>query len=275
MTVGEFSSDLPPVDAPVVQFWRRHRRTILPLLVLLILLSFWEYAARAGMVSKLVLAPPSAIVPAMFREWPLLLDNSGVTLLQAMTGFAIGNSLGLLAAIVFIHSDLARRIIYPLAIGAEAVPVVAVVPVLILWLGNGMEPKIFIAAFLSFFPMLVNAFRGLRSADAEVSELMFTLAASPRQRLLLVRLPAALPFVFNALKFSACGAVVASLVAEWLASDRGLGYLIIFYGQTYRIAEVWAAALVASAASMALYGAVALLEVKLTPWLRLRRSILD
>jgi NitT/TauT family transport system permease protein len=223
-------------------------------------------------VSKLVLAGPIAIVVAMISEAGPLAANTGITVAQALIGFVIGNLAGLAVAVAFVHSDLARRTIYPLAIGAEAVPVVAVLPVLILWLGNGMEPKIFITAFLTFFPMLVNAFRGLRSADAEVSELLYTLSASPWQRLVMVRLPASVPFLFNALKLSACGSVVASLVAEWLASNQGLGFLIILYGQAYKIPEVWAAAIVASAASLAVYGAVVFAEYKLTPWLRLRQS---
>jgi NitT/TauT family transport system permease protein len=248
------------------------RKVALPVLLMVVILAGWEYAAQSGMVSKLVLAGPGAIATAMVAEAGPLLANTGITLAQALIGFVVGNLAGLAVAVAFVHSDLARRTIYPLAIGAEAVPVVAVLPVLILWLGNGMEPKIFITAFLTFFPMLVNAFRGLRSADAEVNELLYTLSASSWQKLIMVRLPASVPFLFNALKLSACGSVVASLVAEWLASNQGLGFLIILYGQAYKIPEVWAAAIVASAASLAVYGVVVFAEYKLTPWLRLRQS---
>lgn len=256
----------------LADFFKRYRKVILPIIVLVLTLGFWEWVAQSGMISKLVLAGPSAIAAAMVGQAGPLAYNTGITLAQALIGFVIGNSAGLLVAVLFVHSDLVRRTIYPLAIGAEAVPVVAVLPVLILWLGNGMEPKIFITAFLTFFPMLVNAFRGLRSADAEVSELLYTLSASPWQRLVMVRLPASVPFLFNALKLSACGSVVASLVAEWLASNQGLGFLIILYGQAYQIPEVWAAAIIASAASLAVYGTMVFAEYKLTPWLRLRKS---
>lgn len=262
------ASPLPTIG----ELFKRHRKVILPIVLLVLILSWWEFVAQSGMVSKLVLAGPIEVVGAMVSEAGTLAANTGVTLAQALIGFTIGNTAGLLVAVIFVHSDLARRTIYPLAIGAEAVPVVAVLPVLILWLGNGMEPKIFITAFLTFFPMLVNAFRGLRSADAEVSELLYTLSASHWQRLVMVRLPASVPFLFNALKLSACGSVVASLVAEWLASNQGLGYLIILYSQSYRIAEVWAAAIIASTASLAVYGAMVFAEYKLTPWLRLRQT---
>lgn len=257
-------------SAPVDLF-RRYRKVILPLLLLVLIVTLWEWVAQSGLVSRLVLAGPSAIARAMVSEAVPLAANTGITLAQALIGFVIGNFAGFAVAVLFVHSNLARRTIYPLAIGAEAVPIVAVLPVLILWMGNGMEPKIFITAFLTFFPMLVNAFRGLRSADAEVSELLYTLSASPWQRLIMIRLPASVPFLFNALKLSACGSVVASLVAEWLASNQGLGFLIILYGQSYKIPEVWAAALIASAASLAVYGAVVLAEHRLTPWLRVRQ----
>ena len=158
---------------------------------------------------------------------------------RSADGFAIGNGAGLLMAILFIHSDLARRTIFPLAIGAEAIPIVAVVPVLILWLGNGMAPKMFITSFLTFFPMLINALRGLRSADAEVNELLYTLSATSRQRLFMVRLPASVPFLFNALKLSACACVVSAIVGEWLAAEAGLGHLIVLYATMYKVPEIW------------------------------------
>ncbi len=242
------------------------RKIVLPALVLLTVLAGWQYVTATGRISPIILASPAAIIGSFSTAGLDILSNAGITLTEALTGFAIGNLAGLLVAIVFVHSDLARRTIYPIAIGAEAIPFVAVIPVLILWLGNGMEPKIFITSFLSFFPMLINGFRGLRSADAEVNELLYTLSASRAQRLVMVRLPASVPFVFAALKLSACACVVAAIVAEWLAADRGLGHLIVLYGTMYRIPDVWAAALVGTVMSLCVYGAVVLAERLATPW---------
>jgi NitT/TauT family transport system permease protein len=248
--------------------WLSLRKIVLPLVVLAIFLAAWEILIISGRVSPLILASPHAIFSAFFTSGGQILGEGTATLLEALTGFAVGNTAGLLIAILFIHSDLARRTIFPIAIGAEAIPIVAVVPVLILWLGNGMEPKMFITSFLTFFPMLVNAFRGLRSADAEVNELLYTLSATRRQKLFMVRLPASVPFLFAALKLSACASVVAAIVGEWLASDRGLGHLIVLYGTQYRIPEVWATALVCTAMSLSVYGAVVIAERVATPWAR-------
>ncbi|MDR3475484.1 MAG: ABC transporter permease [Devosia sp.] len=246
--------------------WVRLRKIVLPLVVLALFLAGWEILTASGRVSPLILASPHAIFAAFFTSGGQIFGEGTATLMEALTGFVVGNSAGLLIAILFIHSDLARRTIFPIAIGAEAIPIVAVVPVLILWLGNGMEPKMFITSFLTFFPMLVNAFRGLRSADAEVNELLYTLSATRWQKLLMVRLPASVPFLFAALKLSACAVVVAAIVGEWLASDRGLGHLIVLYGTQYKIPEVWATALVCTAMSLAVYGAVVVAERVATPW---------
>ena len=245
------------------------RKITLPALVLIVVLAGWQYATVGGHISKIILASPTDILAVFTQADGLqILQNAGYTITEALTGYAIGNTLGLLVAILFIHSDLARRTIYPIAIGAESIPFVAVVPVLILWLGNGMEPKLVITSFLSFCPMLINAFRGLRSADSEVNELLYTLSATRRQRLFMVRLPASIPYLFAALKLSACACVLAALVAEWLASDHGLGHLIVLYGTMYRTPSIWAAALLGTAMSLCVYGAVVLAEKLATPWRR-------
>jgi len=175
-----------------------------PTVVFLGALAIWEAATSYGWVDGLVLPSPLAVVSLFAADPGLLASNAGVTAAEAMSGLFIGNCLGLLLAILFVNSPTSRRSVLPLAMGAQSIPIVAVTPALIIGFGNGMEPKILIAAFLVFFPMLVNAMRGLRSADAEVGELMHTLSANGFQRLWMIRLPAALPFIFTALKFSAC-----------------------------------------------------------------------
>ena len=251
---SEASADLlaiaaPSAKSPAASSWSRafrfgeHRRVLLPILVLVVALAAWQYITASGLISRLILASPTAILGAFGTSGGEILANAGVTLTEALTGFAIGNTAGLLVAILFVHSDLARRTIFPIAIGAEAIPIVAVVPVLILWLGNGLAPKMFITSFLTFFPMLINALRGLRSADAEVNELLYTLSATPRQRLFMVRLPASVPFLFNALRLSACACVVSAIVGEWLAAEAGLGHLIVLYGTMYKVPEIWGTAL--------------------------------
>lgn len=237
-----------------------------PAAVLLALLVLWWAATGLGWVDPLVLPAPAVVFGVFWNEPGLIAGNAGITAAEAIIGFLLGNGLGLLLAILFVASAPSRRAVLPLAMAAQAVPIVAITPALIIGFGNGMAPKILVAIFLVFFPMLVNAMRGLRSAEAEVGELMHSLHANAWQQLWLVRLPAALPFIFTALKFSACSAFVAAIVAEWVAADRGLGYLIVFAGAQYKTDEVWAAVLTGTVSSMILVGCVVLLERRMMPW---------
>lgn len=239
-----------------------------PVVVFVGALAIWQAATSYGWVDGLVLPSPLAVISLFGDDPGLLASNAGVTAAEALSGLFIGNSLGLALAILFVNSPTSRRSVLPLAMGAQSIPIVAVTPALIIGFGNGMEPKILIAAFLVFFPMLVNAMRGLRSADAEVSELMHSLSASGFQRLWMIRLPAALPFIFTALRFSACSCFVAAIVAEWVASDRGLGHLIVLASSQYRADEVWAAVLICTASSMVMVGLVVAVERRAMPWLR-------
>ena len=250
-----------PIWAP-----SRLASVVAPLVVVAVILLVWQAATAGGFVSPLLLPAPTAIAGALVTSAATLAVNTAYTGIEALVGFGLGNLAGFVVALAFVRSDLGRRAVFPLATAAQAVPIVAVIPALILWFGNGMAPKIFVAAFLAFFPMLVNALRGLRSADAEVTELLYTLSASPWQTMRMVRLPASTRYVFNALRLSACACVVSALVAEWVAADHGLGYLIVLWSSQYRMPDVWAAVLVGTALSMAVYGLVVWCERVATPW---------
>jgi NitT/TauT family transport system permease protein len=244
------------------------RRVFGPVAVFVGVLILWWAVTALQWIDPLVLPSPLAVLAAFWNDAGALAFNAGITATEAITGLVIGNSIGLLLAILFVGSPVSRRSVLPLAMAAQAIPIVAVTPALIIGFGDGMEPKILVAIFLVFFPMLVNGMRGLRSADAEVGELLHSLSASGFQRLWMVRLPAALPFIFTALKFSACSCFVAAIVAEWVAADRGLGYLIVFESSQYRNDEVWAAVLIGTASSMVLVGLIVLIERWAMPWAR-------
>ncbi len=233
-----------------------------------VLLIAWQIATQSGSINQLILPQPTAVIAAFGTYGAEIFNNAGYTVAEALIGFVIGNVTGFLLAVVFVHSEASRRGVLPLAMACEAVPLIAITPALILWLGNGIAPKVAVTAFLVFFPMLVNAMRGLRSVDADVSELMHTLSASAWQRLWMVRIPAAVPFIFGALRISACACFVAAFVAEWVAADRGLGYLIVLAGTMYRVAEIWAAIIVGSSISLSVFGLVVLAEHLTAPWLR-------
>ncbi len=242
------------------------RRVFGPVIVFAVVLLLWWAVTALQWIDPLVLPSPLAVAAVFWNDAGTLAYNAGITATEAIVGLVIGNTIGLLLAILFVGSPTSRRSILPLAMAAQSIPIVAVTPALIIGFGNGMEPKILVAIFLVFFPMLVNGMRGLRSADAEVGELLHSLSASSLQRLWMVRLPAALPYIFAALKFSACSCFVAAIVSEWVAANQGLGYLIVFESSQYRNAEVWAAVIIGTVSSMVLVGLVVLIERWAMPW---------
>jgi NitT/TauT family transport system permease protein len=183
-----------------------------------------------------------------------------ITALEAALGFIIGNTAGVLLAILFVHSSTIERGVYPMAVAMRSVPFVALAPILVIWLGNGLTPKVIIAALVSFFPTLVNTTRGLRAVDPEALELMQTLSATPWQVLWRLRWPSAMPFLFSALKISAAGTVLGAVVAEWIGSDVGLGYVVLMTTYEFRIPLLWASIAVTSTMAMTLFGLVILAE---------------
>lgn len=237
-----------------------------PLLIAALIVGAWEALTATGKISTLILPTPWAVLRA-FAQGPGALASNGLyTVEEALTGFVVGNVVAIVLAVAFVHSDLARRVVYPLAMATQAVPIVAVAPALVLWLGNGEQPKIFVASFLVFFPTLVNMIRGLRNVDADADELLYTFSARWWQRLMKVRLPASLPYLFTALKLAALSCFVGAIVAEWIGSNKGLGYLIVLDSSQYKIPEMWAAILLASILSVLLYRLVVAMEHASMPW---------
>ena len=239
-----------------------------PTITSLVILVLWHGIVAAGIVSKLVLPEPRAVVRTFVSSWRDLFWHGLYTSAEALSGLVIGSFLGGILAVIIVDSELSKRTVYPLAMASNAIPIVAISPALILALGDGMAPKICVTAFLVFFPMLVNGLRGLQSVDTQVGELMFTFSATRWQRLRLVRLPASLPFVFSALRLSACACFVAAIVSEWVSADRGLGYLIVYESSQYNTAKVWAAVITGTMLSMVVYCSVVLAERCIMPFRR-------
>jgi NitT/TauT family transport system permease protein len=169
-------------------------------------------------------------------------------------------------AAAFVHFAPLQRALFPVAIALRTVPLVAITPLLLVWLGNGYAPKVAIAALISFFPTLVNMTRGLAALDQQALDLMRTLSASRWQVLIKVRWPTSLPYLFTSLKIAATSCVLGAIVAEWIGSDRGLGYLVVASTFEFRITRLWATVAVSSAIALAAFLLVVLAERLLVPW---------
>ena len=208
---------------------RRERlgNLLFPVLGILGLLLVWAAVIRGLHVRPFIAPSPALVFHTLVARRSLLFANLLPTAVEAVAGFLLGNAAALLVAALFVHSRVLRQILFPVAVMLNAIPVVAKAPILVLILGNGLAPKITIAAFVCFFPTLVNMVEGLGNVDPQVLELMGVLSASRLQIFTSVRLPNSLPYLFSSLRIAASMAVIGAVVGEWIGSTRGIGALIL------------------------------------------------
>jgi NitT/TauT family transport system permease protein/putative hydroxymethylpyrimidine transport system permease protein len=248
------------------------RRALLPLAVVLGLLGLWQLAASwdviadALSIEPFLVPAPSDVANSLWTDRELLAENAWVTVQEVLLGFAIALVAGSAFAIALHLSDLLRRALYPLLVASQTVPVIAIAPILVVWLGFGLGPKLAIIALICFFPITVNALDGLRAVDPELPRMMRTLDASRIQTLLRVEAPSALPFLLSGAKIAAVISVIGAVFGEWSGADQGLGHLILVAQGQVQTARVFAAVTVLSALAILLFGGLALVERRLAWW---------
>lgn len=197
-----------------------------PLLILFVILAVWEAAVRLLEVPPWLLPAPSKIALRFGRTQDLAY-HTGLTLFEAGLGFTLSAIFGIALSAGIANSRFLERGILPYVIVSNAVPIIAIVPLLNIWLGFGIATKVVIAAIITFFPIVTNTTRGLKSADPRILDLMHSINATSAQVFFKVQLPSALPFVFAGFRIAASLSLVGAVVGEFYGADRGLGYLVI------------------------------------------------
>jgi len=244
------------------------RRLLLPLAVIAVLVVAWDALIRVFDVPAYVIPTPASVGQALVKERARLVDNAIPTIMESLGGFALGNLVAIATAIAFVHNEALERALYPVAVAVRTLPIVAIAPILVLMLGNGYAPKVAIAALITFFPTLVNMVEGLESADPQAMELMHVLSASKAEVFRYVRWPSSLPYLFSAMRIASTSSVLGALVAEWIGTNKGLGYLIVLTTYDFRTALLYAAMVVTSAIALAFFFLVSILEWLLVRWER-------
>jgi NitT/TauT family transport system permease protein/putative hydroxymethylpyrimidine transport system permease protein len=248
------------------------KRWVLPTLVVAVLIGLWQVAASSGALASALnledfLVPsPAEIASALWENRSLLAENAWVTLREVLLGFLCGLAAGLGFAVLLRLSETLRRAFYPLMVASQAVPIVVIAPVLVVWFGFGVGPKLAIVALVCFFPIAVNTVDGLRSVDPEATKMMRTLDASRRQVLWRVEGPTALPFAFSGARVAVAFAPIAAVFGEWAGAESGLGVLIRQDSAQLETARMFAAAAVLAAIAISLYGLLALAERRVVTW---------
>jgi NitT/TauT family transport system permease protein len=243
-------------------------RILVPLLFGLWLLFIWEVAVRALGVPFVLLPPPSAIAARLAAATPILAADFRQTFLKAvLAGYAIGCLAGFLAAIVADRFGFLRRGLLPVGNLVSALPIIGIAPIMVMWFGFDWQSKAAVVVVMTFFPMLVNTLAGLAASERMQRDLMRTYAAGHRQTLFKLRLPAALPFIFNGLKINTTLALIGAIVAEFFGTPIvGMGFRISTEVGRMSIDMVWAEIAVAALAGSVFYGVMALVERACTFW---------
>jgi len=243
-------------------------RWIPPLLILVILLLIWEVAVRVADTPRWLLPPPSAIFESFRTDHALLLHHTRVTLIEVLLGFGVALVAGIMVGIAIDSSRVLERAIYPLIIASQTVPMVALAPLLLIWFGYGLTPKILVTALVCFFPIAVNTVDGLRVADRETLAMLNSMGATGWQRFRLVKAPAALPSLFTGARIAIAFSVIGAVFGELVGASEGLGYLMQRSAAQFQTARVFAAIVLLSLMGVGLFSLVTVLERLLLPWRR-------
>ncbi|WP_171129041.1 MULTISPECIES: ABC transporter permease [unclassified Ruegeria] len=246
----------------------RGARVLVPVLFGVTLLVLWEGIVRGLNVSPVILPPPSDVADEFIRSSQILWEDFKQTVFKgALTGFFMGCVAAFACAIAIDRSAFLTRGLLPIGNFAAALPIVGIAPILVSWFGFDWQSKAAVVVVMVFFPILVNTVQGLRESDAMQRDLMRTYAASYWQTLVKLRLPAAMPFIFNGLKIATTLALIGAIVAEYFGSPtRGMGFRISTGVGSLEIDLVWAEIAVAALAGTVFYGLVALIEKTVTFW---------
>ena len=248
------------------------RRVVAPLAIVAVLLGAWELAARWELladalgIEPFLVPAPSDIAEALWEDRDLLADDAWVTLQEVLLGFALAVCAGVLFAIPLHLSSTLRSAFYPLLVASQTVPIIVIAPILVVWFGFGIGPKLAIIALICFFPITVNTLDGLRSVDPELIKMMRTLDATRWQIFRRVEAPTALPYFFSGAKISVAVAAIGAVFGEWAGSDSGLGHLMLQASAQLLTARLFAAVVVLSAFAIALFWLLSALERRIAWW---------
>jgi NitT/TauT family transport system permease protein/putative hydroxymethylpyrimidine transport system permease protein len=245
---------------------------MMALALIAVLIGAWQLYADLGNVDDLILPSPSEVATALWDDRGLLWDNLLVTAQEVALGILAAFVLGFLCAVALHFSRSLRRATYPLLVASQAVPIVVVAPLLIVWLGFGLAPKIAIIALVCFFPIVVTTLDALGRVDRDTLKLLRTFDAGRWAAFRFAEAPAALPAALSGAKIAVAVAVIGAVFAEYSGSSEGLGHLILQAIPQLETARAWAAVVVLAAFAIALFSALDLAQRRLVPWTSTERT---
>ena len=246
----------------------RARRIAVPAVTVAILLLAWELVVRVGLVPNFLLPSPTQVVAALVADAPLLASHAATTIVEALLGLGIGVAVGFVVAVLMDRFEIVYLAFDPLITISQTIPTVAIAPLLVLWFGYGLAPKVILIVLTTFFPVTVSLVSGFRVTDPDMIDLMRTMGASDLQIFVQVKLPGALDQLFSGLRISATYAIVGAVISEWLGGFSGLGVYMTRVRKSFAYDRMFAVIILISALSLALMRLVDVLQRLCMPWKR-------
>ena len=237
-----------------------------PLIFAIVVLTLWQLYAVFGDIKESSLPKPTQVAQALWENREMLIENAWVTIKEILLGFTLAIIIGVSMALLIRSSKTAERAVYPWLVVSQMIPIPAIAPILVIWTGFDMRPKVLVIALVSFFPIAVNMIDGLRAADPELLNLLKTLKANAWQRFRKAQLPASLPFLFSGLKVAAAFSVIGAVFAEWVGASEGLGYLVLVLNNQTATTDMFAVIVSLSLIGIGLFLIVSIVERLLLPW---------
>ena len=244
----------------------RASRFVAPVLAVIVAVVLWWAIVAVFKIPDYLLPAPEAVAARIVKDWSVLLKHGAYTLMSVLTGFASAVAIGVPIAFAIVLSRSIERVAMPFLVMSQTIPKVAIAPILVVWLGFGILPKIAIVFLISFFPIVVSTVVGLKSVETDMIDLVRSMGARTLKIMLRVRGPSALPQMFAGFKIAVCLSVVGAIVGEFVGSDRGLGYLLLTSTGTLDGPLVWSALIVLIAMGVALFAIVSKIERVVIPW---------
>jgi NitT/TauT family transport system permease protein len=247
-----------------VSAWFRRRAGALAIFLLLFVV--WELAVRIFGVKEYLLPPPSKVWVEFLKRFDIVMASAWVTTHEILVGYALAVAVSVPLALAISFSRFMETAVYPVIVFLQIVPKIAIAPLFIIWFGFGFTPKVLLVFLLSFFPIVVSSLVGFKSLDPDIMDFARTTGAGGWRLFAKIRLPQALPHIFTGLKVGAALSATAAVVAEFVASDKGLGYLLLQYNGQLETPMVFAIVVLLSLIGLAVYYAVELIERFAIPW---------
>jgi len=237
-----------------------------PAALVLAVLALWQIATAVWQIEDWLLPAPVAIARAGWEARAILAPHVLQTAQETIWGFLLALAVGLSLGLIIDRWTLARDAIYPLLVVSQTIPTIAIAPLLVIWFGYGIWPKIIVVGLICFFPIVVSTADGLRAADPEMVALLRTMGASRREQFTKVRLPAALPAIYSGIKIAITYSVVGAILGEWVGASRGLGIFMLRATNSFRTDWVFASIAITAVLSIVLFSFVAVIERVSLPW---------